>query len=166
MTRLVPGSVQLAFARQRAKERGKRDDDGRKLARDRPRGVCSGGGFFPAGQQADGDGQRKPRTGEDAEGEPRVGRNEIRAQCALLRSAPRPTVIREGPPIPVRPSRQGAPHSPVQMFPVGPATSRDECGAECVAGKGFFSAGRQFGRDGEGNGGWEKTRGGMARGPE
>jgi hypothetical protein len=47
-------------------------------------------------------------------------------------SARSSTVIREGPPISVRPPRQGALHVPVKNSPVGPATSRDECGAECV----------------------------------
>jgi hypothetical protein len=36
------------------------------------------------------------------------------------------------------------------MSPVGPLTSRDECGAECVVGAGFFPAGRQASSDGEG----------------
>lgn len=51
---------------------------------------------------------------------PRVG---IVAQCARLPSARNPTVIREGPTISVRPPGQGALPSPVQMLPVGPATS-------------------------------------------
>ncbi len=64
---------------------------------------------------------KETADGRSSEGEQRVGSSEIGAQCAIRKSAPSSTVIREGPPISVRPPRQGAPRVPVQMFPVGPA---------------------------------------------
>src|SRR5882724_10335902 len=41
----------------------------------------------------------------------------------------------------VRLPRQGVPHSPVQKFPVGPPTLRDECAAEYAAVQDFFPLG-------------------------
>ena len=77
-----------------------------------------------------------------------MGPSEIGAQCAIRKSARSSTVIREGPPISVRPSRQGAPHVPVQSFPLG-RPLRETRAESSVPRRRIFSAGRQAGGDGE-----------------
>ena len=113
---------------------------GRFERRVRSRVRC-GGGFFSAGQQVDSDGEGKRRTGEDA----RVNREWARLKLlhsVQFESRPQDQPSSERAPISVRPSRQGAPHVPVQNSPVGLATSRDEYGAESAAADFFPLDGR------------------------
>ena len=69
-----------------------------------------------------GGGSRRSRGHGEAVAFERAGPNEIGAQCAALQSAPSSTVIREGPPISVRPPPCRIPVPSSIRFRFGPAT--------------------------------------------
>ncbi len=114
--------------------------------------------FFPLGDRPvvtvkeTADGRRR-------EGEQRVGPNEIGAQCATLRSARSPTVIREGPPISVRPPRRELPTFPFKSFPLGPPLRETSAEPSVWRVRDFFPLGGRPVVTVKENGGREKQRG-------
>jgi hypothetical protein len=123
---------------------------GPATSRDECGAECAAGAgiFFPLGGRSVVT-VKETADGRRLEGEQRVSPSEIGAQCATSRSAPSLTVIREGPPISVRPPRQGVPTFPFKRSRWGRHFERRVRSRVC-GGCGIFPAGRQAGGDGEG----------------